>query len=274
MQASTKRHLCNYFRSHKNTCNCQTGDGVKKILAYDRLNNCYFVVPKGDMILLVLDPGSCTGYCLVDIGWEYTNEVKANGQGWRWSSATIYEYGYLSVDLSSEYQGDHCLDLMNKLQELIDYHQVEHIAVEDFFYSKRFANGCNVNGAFRTAIHILSRQNDVEYTILGITAWKSFVAGRANPTKQQKAWWGPTPAKKIYMQDALWKNFSIRFPNHSISEKTLKPVVFKYDIVDVVAQAIYYCGMLCRVPLENIVCTVEIPEDVVLKTTKKVYEYT
>ena len=75
------------------------------------------------------------------------------------------------------------------------------------------------------------------------------------------------------MQDALWRFFAIRFPNHSTSEKTGKPIVFKYDIVDVVAQAIYYCGLCRRVPIKNIVCTVPVPNDVVMKTTKKVYTY-
>jgi Holliday junction resolvasome RuvABC endonuclease subunit len=225
------------------------------------------------MIVLSLDPGSCTGYCLVSVEWEYIDIWSGT---WKWTSADIYEYGYINVDITSNYQGDHCIDLMNKIKDIIDRHNVEHITVEDFFFSKKFANGSNVNVAFRTAIHILARERGIDYTILNISAWKTFVAGRATPTKQQKMLWGPTPAKKIYMQDALWMYFSIRFPNHSISEKTRKPIVFKYDIVDVVAQAIYYCGLVLSpgaVPLENISCSVEIPEDVVMKTTKKVYVY-
>jgi Holliday junction resolvasome RuvABC endonuclease subunit len=225
------------------------------------------------MIVLSLDPGSCTGYCLVDMEWEYLDGHKSNDE-WKWSSANIYEYGFINVDLSSNYQGDHCIDLMKKIESIIVNNSVEHITIEDFFFSKKFANGSNVNGAFRTAIHILARNLGIDYTILNISAWKTFVAGRSTPTKEQKIIWGPTPAKKIYMQDALWKYFSIRFPNHSISEKTGKPIVFKYDIVDVVAQSIYYCGLCCAVPIEKIICSVSIPQDVVLKSaTKKVYTY-
>jgi len=223
------------------------------------------------MIVLSLDPGSCTGYCIVDISWAYTSKHQ---DSWKWSSACIYEYGFINVDLSSNYQGDHCLDLIEKIKAIIDQHSVEHITIEDFFFSKKFANGSNVNGAFRTAIHILARQLNIDYTILNISAWKTFVAGRSTPTKEQKLLWGPTPSKKIYMQDALWRYFSIRFPNHSISEKTGKPMAFKYDIVDVVAQAIYYCGMCCAVPIDKIVCTVNVPKDVVLRVSpKKVYIY-
>lgn len=212
------------------------------------------------MIILVLDPAISTGYCLVR-----TTDNK---------DADIYEYGYIDADTSSDYQGDHCIDLMNKLQNIIDREGVEDIAVEGFFFSKKFANGCDVNVAYRTAIHILARQNNIPYTILSIPAWKTFVSGRKGPTKEQKKEWGPEPAKKLYIQDALWNNFWIRFPNHSISEKTGKPIMFRYDIVDVVAQTVYYCCMIKRIHVDNVTCSVEIPEDVVFtKKPKKMYVY-
>jgi Holliday junction resolvasome RuvABC endonuclease subunit len=212
------------------------------------------------MIILVLDPGTSTGYCLVEV---VENE-----------SANIYEYGFIDVDITSEHQGDHCLDLMQKIQELIDAHSVEHIAIEDYFFSRKFRNGCNVNGAFRTAIHILARQNSINYTILNISAWKTFVAQRSTPTREQKAKWGGEAAKKLFIQQALWDRLKFRFPNHSISEKTGKPIIFRYDIVDVVGQAVYYCGIHCAVPLKKIKLGVEPEEDVVFKKKmKKVFEY-
>lgn len=125
-------------------------------------------------VLLVLDPASSTGYCLC--------KITAN-------TASIYEYGFIDVDLKSEYQGDHCIDLMVKLDALIDLHRVTHIAIEDYFFSKRFAKGSNVNAAFRTAIHILARAKGIPYTILNITSWKIYVAGRSTPTKEQKKRW-------------------------------------------------------------------------------------
>jgi Holliday junction resolvasome RuvABC endonuclease subunit len=210
-------------------------------------------------ILLALDPASSTGYCLVEV---------CPG---KW--ANIYEYGFIDVECTSDYQGDHCIDLMTKLQTIIDDHHVDEIAVEAFFYSKKYAQGCEVNQAFRTAIHILSRQNNIPYTILNISAWKTFIAGRANPTKDQRKVWGVARAKKIYIQEALWNVFSIRFPNHSISTKTNKPISFRYDIVDVVAQAIYYCCMFSRTPLHEIWCDVEVPDDVPIRTKKPMFEY-
>jgi len=215
------------------------------------------------IILLSLDPASSTGYCLT--------KLSVDDQGY-YSDADIYEYGFIDVDLSSEFQGDHCIDLMNRIQELITEHAVNHIAVEDYFFSRRYCVGSNVNAAFRTAIHILARQNDIEYTILNISAWKTFVAGKAHPSKEQKKKWGAIPAKKLYIQQALWDYYGFRFPNHSISETTGKAIVFRCDIIDVVAQTVYYCGLMCGI--RNLVMSVELPQDVVWKKKpKKLFEY-
>jgi Holliday junction resolvasome RuvABC endonuclease subunit len=213
--------------------------------------------------LLTLDPGSSTGYSLT--------RLEVNEEGY-YSNADIYEYGYIDVDTSSDFQGDWCIDLMNRIQAMITDHSVEHIAIEDYFFSKRFCNGSNVNAAFRTAIHILARQNNIEYTILNISQWKTFVAGRPAPTKEQKRKWGAIPAKKLYIQQALWEYHGFKFPNHSISETTGKPIVFRCDIIDVVAQTVYYCGLICQI--RDIRMSVEVPEDVVWKKKpKKLFEY-
>ena len=210
-------------------------------------------------VLLVLDPASSTGYCLC--------KITAN-------TASIYEYGFIDVDLKSEYQGDHCIDLMVKLDALIDLHRVTHIAIEDYFFSKRFAKGSNVNAAFRTAIHILARAKGIPYTILNITSWKIYVAGRSTPTKEQKKRWGADPAKKLYIQQALWERHHFKFPNHSISPKTNKPIQFRFDIVDACGQAVFFCGMIRRIPPENITLEVEPPKDIEFKKpSKKIFVY-
>jgi Holliday junction resolvasome RuvABC endonuclease subunit len=215
------------------------------------------------IIVLTLDPGTSTGYCLTRLG------VDDSGY---YSDADIYEYGFIDVDTTSNFQGDHCLNLMKRVQEKITEHSVEHIAIEDYFFSKRFCTGSNVNAAFRTAIHILARQHEIEYTILNISAWKTFIAGRSTPSKDQKRKWGALPAKKLYIQQALWSYFGFKFPNHSISEATGRPIAFRCDIIDVVAQATYYAGLICGI--RDITLSVEIPEDVVWKKRpKKLFEY-
>jgi Holliday junction resolvasome RuvABC endonuclease subunit len=215
-------------------------------------------------VLLTLDPATSTGFCLTKLFSTEEGYVRAS----------IYEYGFIDVDCSSEYQGDHCISLMAKLEEMIATHTVTHIAIEDYFFSKKFASGCNANAAFRTAIHILSRSKGIPYTILGISAWKSYVAGKSTPLKEQKKKWGAEAAKKLYIQQALWERNGFRFPNHSISSKSGRPIQFRLDIVDSVAQTVYFCGMLRRVPNKNITLDVEIPDDIVFaKPSKKIFIY-
>lgn len=212
------------------------------------------------MIVLVLDPAQSTGYCLVRI----TASVRAD----------IYEYGFIDIDKSSGYQGDHCLDLMAQIQSLMDIHKVNRIVVEDYFFNKRFCNGCKVNFAFRTAIHILARQNGIEYVVVNVSLWKTFVAGRSTPTSEQKKEWGAVAAKKLYIQDALWKRFHIVFPNHCISKLTRKPIAFRFDITDAVGISVYYCVVVCGIGKKCISSSVVVPEDVVFKRIpKNQYKY-
>lgn len=208
-------------------------------------------------IILVLDPANSTGYALVSISIDR-------------KLAVIYEYGFLDVDTTSDFSGDWCLDLQNQLRVLIKDHMVQHIAMEDFFFSKRFANGSKVNVELRTAIAMLARELGMEYTILSITEWKKYIAGRSTPTKEQKKQWGPK-SKKLMIQEALWKKRQIRFPNHSLSKKTGKPIAFRLDIVDVVAQSIYFCGIYLHI--DDVLCRVSVPKDIPNKLNGKQFVY-
>ncbi len=171
----------------------------------------------------------------------------------------IIAYDFIDVDTSSEYPGDHCIDLMNQIRTIIEEHDIQDIAIEDYYYNKRFATGSKVNVAYRTAIHILARQLKIPYMILNISSWKSYVAGRASPTKDQKEKWGKEASKKIFIQDSLWKKYQIRFPNHSLSTKTQRPIKFRNDIVDATAMCIYYAHEYHKI--DHVTCSVVVPED-------------
>lgn len=206
---------------------------------------------------LVLDPGASTGYALVKIEGD---------------TMDIYDYGIIDVDSSSEYVGDWCIDLMNQIRKLIIDNDIKKIAVEDYFFSSKFASGGNVNGAYRTAIHILCRELGINYEILNISLWKKFVSGRSTPTKEQKAKWGHEAAKKLAIQEALWLRYGFRFPDHSLSQKTGKPILFRYDVVDAVAQSVFWG----RIHLNLSAVTLsKVPEqDIGLsKKTKKAFKY-
>jgi Holliday junction resolvasome RuvABC endonuclease subunit len=205
--------------------------------------------------VLVLDPATSTGYALIKIN----NDV-----------ANIYEEGYIDVDITSSYQGDHCIDLQKKIRKLIHDHSVKEVAIEDYFFSKKFCTGSTVNAAFRTAIHILCRQEALPYTILNVSSWKTYVAGRSTPTREQKKLYG-TNAKKIFIQEALWRKYGFRFPNHSLGSKGT-PIAFRYDVVDVIAQSVYFCEMILHI--KKTIRSSPVPEDVVMKRkVKKHFTY-
>lgn len=204
------------------------------------------------MNLLCIDPAASCGYCLVSVQND---------------TATIYEYGFIDID-DSEYVGDRCIQLMDSIRYLIEAHSIEKIAVEDYFFSSRFATGSNVNVAFRTAIYILCRQLNIHYEILSVSGWKKFVCGRSTPTKEQKKKWGNSSAKKLMVQESLYIKYGFKFPNHSLSKKTNKPIRFRYDIVDAVGQAIYYCKLILNISkVEN---SMEIPPD---ENVKSIFNY-
>ena len=208
------------------------------------------------MKVLALDPAASTGYCIIHIEDD---------------TASIVEYGFLEVE-NHELNGDRCLDLMYKIECLCLAESIDRVCIEDYFFSKRFANGCDVNAAFRTAIHIKLCELKIPYDILNISLWKKFISGRSTPTPLQKKHWGKEPAKKLMIQDSLWTKYKIRFPNHSLSLKTGKPIKFRSDVVDAVGQGIYFCKIILNVT--NIRCDIVPPDDVEFKNKPKaMYEY-
>lgn len=210
------------------------------------------------MNVLALDPGSSTGYSIFSIDGKI---------------ATLIAYGTIEPDITTSlYQGDHMLSLQSKVKGLIDQYDIKELALENYFASGRFAQGTDINYFFRGAIMMLARQLDMHYEYLNISNWKIHVALRTTATKEMKLKYGKQLAKKILIVDALWKRFGIRFPNHSISPKTGKPVIFKYDTSDAVAQGIYFCSL--RFQCSEFKSNVAIPQDVEFKKdNKKVYIY-
>lgn len=211
-------------------------------------------------IVLALDPAEHTGYCLIEITPEKNR---------------IFEYGGIVVDTSSEFQGDHCHDLTRKLIKLIRKYNVTEVAVEDYFFSNKTRQGSNINAAYRTAIHMMCRSKkiNIPYTILNISGWKTYIAGSSRPTKEQKKKWGKDHAKKLYIQEALFLRRGIRFPNHTISEKTGKPIIFQSDPIDAVAQGIFYCEMVLGYRGETVMEVVPPPDVEFKKKSKKIYIY-
>lgn len=178
-------------------------------------------------VLLVLDPGASCGYCIIHV-----DVVKREGK--------IKSSGFFDVDTSSPFVGDWCIDLMKRL-DIFEKNEgpFEEVGVEDYFFSSKFKQGANINPAYRTAIHIWCRQREKHYEVLNISAWKVFVCGRTTPSREQKARWGAGPSKKIVVVEGLRERFGIFFPKFSISTKTNRKIIFRYDIADAVGLALY-----------------------------------
>ena len=209
--------------------------------------------------VLALDPGATTGYCVISCCEDQkTSEVVA--------------YGTIEPDCTSQYQGDHAISLQEKVRELIMRYHVDEVGIEDYFASGRFAQGTDINYYYRGAIQVLCRQLALHYEMLNVSNWKTHIAGRSTPTKLQKQTYGKQPAKKIMIQQALWERWSIRFPNHQLSEKTGKPIIYKYDSIDAVGQGIYYAWLRWRII--DVKCLVYVPPDIAFKKqSSKTFTY-
>lgn len=211
------------------------------------------------MNVLVLDPANSTGYCIYKF-----NEEEA--------SADIIDWGFIDIAQHDEYMGDQYIDLLDQVEKLIDDNDIDQVAVEDYFFSRRSPQGANLNCSYRAMIHMKCRELGKHYDILNISLWKKFINGRSTSTKEQKAKWGKEPSKKLMTQESLWNKWNIRFPNHSVSLKTGKPIKFRYDIVDAVAMAVFHASIYLHV--KNIKYSVNITKDVEWKKIPKgTYEY-
>jgi Holliday junction resolvasome RuvABC endonuclease subunit len=188
------------------------------------------------MNVLILDPAMSTGYCFVTVD----NNI-----------ATITGWGFL--DISPEtHNGLQYSQYLETIKKMIVDNSIDLVGKEDYFFSKFASQGANLNCANRAMIELAcaTAYSDrvIPYETINISLWKKFINnGHSRPTKEQIKLWGKEPAKKLMTQEALYNNFNIRFPNHSISNATGKPIKFRYDIVDAVAMAIFLCSIYLRV---------------------------
>jgi len=197
------------------------------------------------MKVLVIDPARSTGYCI----FEYD---KNN------ASADIIDWGFIEI-AENEVAGYQYLDLLTQIEKLIKDNDIEDVALEDYFFSRRSPQGANLNCAFRAMIHMKCSELKLPYQILNISLWKKYINGRSTSTKEQKAKWGKEASKKLMSQESLFNKWNIKFPNHSLSLKTGKPIKFRYDIVDAVAMAIFYASIYLHV--NSITYSVNIQND-------------
>lgn len=210
------------------------------------------------MNVLIIDPANSTGYCI------YKIDNKA--------SVMITHWGFIDIENTTDYDGDRYIDFGNKIKSLIKDYDIGMIGVEDYFFSGKSPQGATLNCAFRAVVHMIAREQNLHYDILNISLWKKYINGRSTSTKEQKAKWGKEASKKLMTQESLWKKWNIKFPNHSLSAITGKPIKFRYDIVDAVGMAIFHASIYLHA--KSISYNVNVPNDYDFKKVPKgTYEY-
>ena len=206
------------------------------------------------MILLGIDPAISCGWCVSEIEND---------------TLTLIDCGFIEVS-KCEYSGDTCLDLQKQIRELFEKFNVDEMVIEDYIFKSKTCQGSHINVYLRCACHMLCRELEKPYYIIPISNWKSIIAGRSTPSKEMKTYWGKELANKVFIQEALWVRYNIRFPNHSLSKKTKKPIKIKYDMIDAVGISIAYG--YSKYMTTTICNIIEFPNDVDMKTVR-VYNY-
>ena len=192
------------------------------------------------VVIVSIDPATCSGFCIFEKHEDNT--------------VRIVKCGAFVVDTTSEYQGDHMLNMREELERVMSFAPgpIEHVHIETFFFSKKFCQGSDLNLILRAAIYQLLRETGIPYTLHGPTHWKKFIVGHVRPTKQETERHGKTKAPKAIVVDALKNKYNIQMPvstSLSSSGKSRR-VQFKYDTSDAIGIGIY--GILSADPSCNI----------------------
>lgn len=209
------------------------------------------------MIILGVDPAISCGWCIA----SYSSPS---------SCAEIIDCGHVEL-AKSEYTGDMCIELQFKIKELFEKYTVDEMVIEDYIFSGKKCQGAHLNLYIRGALHMLCREFNKPYTISSVSNWKSIIAGRSMPTFEMKKFYGKELANKIFIQEALWVRYNIRFPNHSISQKTNKPITLKFDMVDAVGITIAH--IYSKYNVKNVEFKKVFPDDIPKMNKPKQYKY-
>lgn len=195
--------------------------------------------------ILSLDPATTTGWSILEVSTEP-------------AAVCIIDYGFFVVDISSKYEGDHCLSMQQKVNELVAKWDVNMVCLENYYFSRNAKQGANKNVFLRASIlmHCRSLKPPLHYEFISVFDWKKFICGRSTPPPDVKKIY-KTTANKMMTIISLWDKYKIQFPNRFppcpssggapagrrgvATNKATKPLVFKTDISDSIAIGIYFC---------------------------------
>lgn len=176
------------------------------------------------MRLISFDCGASTGWAVLDV----QNDV-----------GNLVAYGAFQIPADQDL-AHQILFVRNKTESLIKEHgNIDLLILENFFSSSRFCSGQDRNYYYRGSVLLCCASLDLQYEIVNPSVWKTFIVGRSSPNKEEKAKYGKEEAKKIITVEGLKRRWGIEMPSFSVSERTGKPIKFKYDTSDAVGQVMY-----------------------------------
>lgn len=168
---------------------------------------------------LALDPASRTGWAFFLAG-----------------SVAPSEYGFFDVCKTSSVEGDWLLDYERQVTALLDRWSPHEIVVEDYFFSRRFATGADLNYMLRAVIYMCARRrNETPYRVVSPSSWFVHVVGRAAVKKQDR---------KNAVRTALETRFGIALPTKTRSAVSARLIVTPPDIADAIGQGLFALGIL------------------------------
>ena len=191
---------------------------------------------------LIIDPATTSGYCIMrhfqDLDGKFDLEKNIFS-----GECVIETPQFFTATLDKNFSGDPtgriCNLVYDFFKQIIEKEAINFVAIEQYMFSRRSSTGSGLNVAVRSAIEMLCDSMKIRCLVLGISFWKKTIAGRSIPTKEQKNLW-KSKANKMFIVQALKEKYGIEFPEKIKNEKG-KLVNFKYDLSDVVAQAICVC---------------------------------
>jgi hypothetical protein len=190
--------------------------------------------------ILALDPSTaCTGYAFC-------------------KDESIIEAGFLPA-LIGETEAERYRDMCNKYIELLDRLKPDLTIIESYFFSSRFATGCNISVELRGVLKLTSFDKKIPYEMISPSQWKHTLVDRAlmlyqdpmfkrckTPLAKANKWrkvlrtqFGKLKSKKLITILALEK-LGIICPKKIVNPLTEKKINFPNDVSDALGILVAY----------------------------------
>lgn len=187
--------------------------------------------------VLVIDPACTSGYCILQHYQDSSKkwDFKENVYSGRCEIGKP-EYFAIKVGKEGDHTGNSCNQIYSFFKNIIVREEITMVAMEDYIFSRFAKQGAKLNVAIRTALQMLCANLQIPYLIIPIALWKRSVSGRGSASKEEKLKW-KSKANKMFIVESLTKDYGLKFPEKVANQKG-KMVKFKYDLSDVIGQAI------------------------------------